>query len=201
MIRRFFLALCLTAATLPAHAVELVIAPSDAQQEAYIEALKTPGHALIMRHTLAPGHNDPSDFSVRECQTQRNLNDYGREQAVRIGGWLRERGVDPQFVYTSPWCRCIETAELMALAPVVQERGLRSFAENRSPKGETLARLRKLLASKANEQRPVIMVTHSSTIADLIGGLVGSGEGVVVKLSPDGQIQLLGRVLFGQERV
>lgn len=200
MIRRVFLALCLAFA-LPAHAVELVIAPSDAQQEAYIEALKTPGHALIMRHTLAPGHSDPADFNVSQCQTQRNLNDYGREQAVRIGAWLRERGVAPDVVYTSPWCRCIDTADLMALAPVVEERGLRSFADNLSPKSETLARLRAFLAANADSQTPLVMVTHSSTIADLIGGLVGSGEGVVVKLSPDGEIQLLGRVLFGQERV
>jgi len=200
MLRRAFLA-ALLAFTLPAHATDMVTAPTDAQQESHIEALKTPGHALIMRHALAPGHNDPGNFNLRLCHTQRNLDAVGRAQAVEIGNWLRERGVVPKEVHTSPWCRCIETAELMNLAPVVEERGLRSFAENRSPKSETLARLRAFLAENADSQQPLVMVTHSSTIADLIGGLVGSGEGVVVKLRPDGEIKLLGRVLFGQERM
>ena len=200
MLRRAFLA-GLLAFTAPAAAAELSISPSAEMQDRYIEALKTPGYALILRHALAPGHNDPGNFDLRNCSTQRNLDAAGRAQAVAIGAWLRARGVTPDAIYTSPWCRCIETAELMAMGPVIEERGLRSFAENRSPKSETLSRLRKFLAARVDTPRPLVMVTHSSTIADLIGGLVGSGEGVVVKLLPGGEIQLLGRVLFGQERV
>lgn len=200
MLRRTFIA-ALMMLTAPAQAAGLIASPTDAIQESYIEALKTPGHALIMRHALAPGHNDPSDFTVGNCGTQRNLDAVGRAQAVEIGAWLRERGVAPEVVHTSPWCRCVDTAELMDLAPVVNERGLRSFAENQSPKAETLARLRAFLAENAGTETPLVLVTHSSTIADLIGGLVGSGEGVVVKLGADGEIKLLGRVLFGQERM
>jgi len=188
-------------AAYPVSAAGLIVSPSDAVQESYIEALKTPGHALILRHALAPGHNDPADFNVKVCGTQRNLDDVGRAQAVRIGEWLRERNVVPKVVHTSPWCRCIETAELMALGPVETHSGLRSFAENRSPKGETLAKLRAFLAENAGSETPLVLVTHSSTIAELIGGLVGSGEGVVVKLKPSGEIMLRGRVLFGQERM
>lgn len=200
MLRRFFIAAALIASA-PLHAAEFVISPSPEIQESYIEALKTPGHALILRHALAPGHNDPAGFDLRNCSTQRNLDDAGRAQAAAIGTWLRARGVRPEAVFTSPWCRCIETAELMAMGPVIEERGLRSFAENRSPKSETLSRLRKFLGAHSNSKAPLVMVTHSSTVADLIGGLVGSGEGVVVKLSSEGEIMLLGRVLFGQERM
>lgn len=200
MLKRFLIA-AIVAVSLPVHAAGLIVSPSDTVQESYIEALKTPGHALIMRHALAPGHNDPADFDVKVCGTQRNLDDVGRAQAVQIGDWLRERGVAPAKVHTSPWCRCIETAELLALAPVENEAGLRSFAENRSPKAETLDKLRAFLAENAGSKTPLVMVTHSSTIAELIGGLVGSGEGVVVRLESGGEIRLLGRVLFGQERM
>lgn len=200
MLRRFVIG-ALLAMTLPAGASDLVISPSAENQESFIEALKTPGHALILRHALAPGHNDPADFDLSNCETQRNLDATGQDQAATMGEWLRDRNVAPRVVYTSPWCRCVETAELMALGPVIEERGLRSFAEDRSPKSQTLARLREFLAENADSERPLVMVTHSSTIADLIGGLVGSGEGVVVKLKPDGEILLLGRVLFGQERM
>jgi phosphohistidine phosphatase SixA len=200
MLRRIFLA-GLLALTTPVHATGLITEPSAEVQEQYIQALKTPGHALIMRHALAPGHNDPSTFVLGRCSTQRNLDDVGRAQAVAIGEWLRARGVAPAAVHTSPWCRCVETAELMAMGPVVTERGLRSFAQRLSPKDATLDRLRDFMAENSGSQTPLVMITHSSTIAELIGGLVGSGEGIVVKLLPDGEIKLLGRVLFGQERM
>lgn len=200
MVRQFLIAI-VAAMTFTAQASANATAPSTAAQESYIAALKMPGHALILRHALAPGHNDPADFDLNNCSTQRNLDDVGRAQSVAIGNWLRSRDVTPEKVYTSPWCRCIETAELMDLAPVETQAGLRSFAENRSPKSETLAKLRAFMARNAASKAPLVMVTHSSTIADLIGGLVGSGEGVVVKLKPSGEIELLGRVLFGQERL
>lgn len=199
--RRVFFGAALAMLSFAAQAAELVVAPTDAQQERMIEALKTPGHALILRHALAPGHNDPAVFDLRRCSTQRNLDDVGRAQAVKIGDWLRARGVKPAAVHTSPWCRCVETAELMALGPVVEEAGLRSFAQQLSPKTATLARLKEFLAENASSPTPVIGVTHSSTIAELIGGLVGSGEGVVVKIQPDGDVRLLGRILFGLERM
>ena len=178
-----------------------VLDPTAAEQEAYVRALRTPGHALLLRHTLAPGHGDPADFDVSNCSTQRNLSAEGRAQAVKVGAWLKARGVRPAQVHSSPWCRCLETARLMDLAPVVVEPGLRSFAQQLSPKGKTMAALRRFIAESAGNADPMILVGHSSTFAELLGGLLGSGEGMVVRLREDGQVDRVGRVLFGMERV
>ena len=36
------------------------------------------GTVMFMRHALAPGMGDPDNFSINNCNTQRNLDDTGR---------------------------------------------------------------------------------------------------------------------------
>jgi hypothetical protein len=36
------------------------------------------GKVLLIRHALAPGSGDPSNFRIGDCSTQRNLSDEGR---------------------------------------------------------------------------------------------------------------------------
>jgi hypothetical protein len=75
------------------------------------DALKKSDYVLLMRHALAPGFGDPSGYNLQDCKTQRNLDSKGREQAQRIGQWLKTQGVNQALVFSSAWCRCKETAE------------------------------------------------------------------------------------------
>ena len=43
------------------------------------------GRVLMLRHALAPGFGDPSNFQLRDCSTQRILDEVGREQSRQIG--------------------------------------------------------------------------------------------------------------------
>ncbi len=175
--------------------------PTPEEQLASLAMLNTPGHALLLRHTLAPGHNDPADFSLRECHTQRNLDDVGREQAVKVGDWLRARGVTPKIVYSSQWCRCLDTAKLMGFKPIVEEISLNSIADMPGTEAEKLRKLRRFIGKLASKPGPAILVTHSTIGTHLMGGLLGSGEGAVIRMTPDGKATSIGRVLFGMERV
>jgi len=174
--------------------------PSPAEQDATIATLKTPGHALLLRHTLAPGHNDPSGFQLRACQTQRNLDDVGRAQAVEVGNWLRAKGVAPTTVYSSQWCRCLDTADLMGFEPIVEEVSLNSIADMPGTEAAKVARLRRFIAGLMTRPGPVILVTHSTIATHVMGGLLGSGEGAVIRIAADGTASSVGRVLFGMER-
>jgi 8-oxo-(d)GTP phosphatase len=89
-------------------------------------------HVLLLRHALAPGTGDPSGFQLEDCATQRNLSDAGREQARALGDRLRAAGVAEARVYSSRWCRCLETARLLELGPVEPEPALDSFFQRRS---------------------------------------------------------------------
>ena len=47
-------------------------------------------NVIFLRHALAPGYGDPSEFDISECKTQRNLNQEGRDQAISIGIRLKD---------------------------------------------------------------------------------------------------------------
>jgi hypothetical protein len=80
------------------------------------EALKSGGHAALMRHADAPGPGgDPPGFRLDDCSTQRNLSDAGRRQARARRRPVPERGIQGVPVYSSQWCRCLETARLLGL--------------------------------------------------------------------------------------
>ena len=66
------------------------------------DALKKSDHVLLMRHALAPGIGDPAAYTLKDCNTQRNLDGKGREQAQRPGQWLKAQGgrVKPRQINT-----------------------------------------------------------------------------------------------------
>ena len=83
----------------------LAFMASTAMANELADKLKLPNHALLMRHALAPGTGDPTGYSLTDCNTQRNLNAQGRQQATRIGQWLQRQGIEQAVVLTSPWLR------------------------------------------------------------------------------------------------
>ena len=77
------------------------------------DALRQGGVVILMRHAITePGTGDPPGFQVDDCTTQRNLSEQGRAQAQRFGTMLASRGVRPVAVFSSVWCRCIDTGTL-----------------------------------------------------------------------------------------
>jgi phosphohistidine phosphatase SixA len=164
--------------------------------EDLVSALKSAGGVLMIRHARAPGTGDPDDFTIGDCTTQRNLDDRGREQARRIGQWLRDRGIDSARVFSSQWCRCLETAELMSLGPVTPLPALNSFFERPRDREPNLAALRDFLAQQPADGELIVLVTHFVTISAVTGRGVSSGEGVVMRLKGDGGFEILGELDF-----
>ena len=103
-----------------------------AQSSDLAEKLRSGDHILLIRHTLAPGVGDPANYTLADCRTQRNLSQEGRQQAARLGEWLRKQGVAAADVYSSPWCRCKDTAELMQFGGFKVEPTLASFFDDMS---------------------------------------------------------------------
>ena len=91
------------------------------------DALETRGTVIFLRHALAPGFGDPTNFHVDDCATQRNLDLRGREQSKKIGNAFKSLDFATDTVHSSPWCRCLETAQLMDIGRVESFEGLSSF--------------------------------------------------------------------------
>lgn len=139
---------------------------------------------MMVRHAYAPGNGDPANFRIGDCSTQRNLNDEGRAQAERLGAYLRAQGIYHARVFTSQWCRCQETAELLKLGEVEEFTGLNSFYTVPARREEWLAETRNLLIQLGRQtDEPVIMVTHAVTISAIAGVSAGSGEAVLLDLN------------------
>ena len=171
--------------------------PASANEPDPLARLQQGGHALLLRHAIAPGFGDPPGFRLGDCTTQRNLDERGRAQAVAIGDALRARGIRDARVYSSQWCRCLETASLMRLGPVTPLPALNSFFERTQDRERSLAALRDFLAGQPADESPLILVTHHVNIQAVTGINVGSGEGVVLQLQPGEAPRLVGRLNIG----
>ena len=136
------------------------------------------GQILFMRHALAPGNGDPGNFEISVCATQRNLDDTGRQQARDLGTNMTKLNVTFGSVFSSQWCRCLETAALLKQGPVTELPGLNSFYQGIVPRAETLHNLRQFLNGLDTNHTPVLMVTHFVTISAVTGIGVSSGGAV-----------------------
>jgi broad specificity phosphatase PhoE len=159
-----------------------------------IERLDEGGYVLMLRHATAPGVGDPDDFRLGDCATQRNLSDAGRAEARRLGERLRAHGIASAAVYSSQWCRCLETAELLDLGPVEPLPALNSFFARPDDRAPHLAALRRFLADLPEDGPPVILVTHQVTISAMTGRGAVSGEAVVLTADGTGRPPVAGTI-------
>ncbi|WP_089938252.1 histidine phosphatase family protein [Candidatus Entotheonella palauensis] len=153
------------------------------------------GVAVLIRHALAPGFSDPPTFKLGDCSTQRNLSDTGRRQARQIGAMFRQRGVTIGNVYTSQWCRCRDTAELLELGPVTPLPLLNSFFETREREQEQTEALARFLKTTPISH-VIVLVTHQVNISALTGVYPASGEAVVVEAETSNALRVLGPLSF-----
>ncbi len=154
--------------------------------------LDGPDRIVLIRHAVAPGTGDPSNFRLGDCTTQRNLSPEGRAQAARIGARLRAAGLIDVHVYSSQWCRCLETGRHLDVGAVEELPALNSFFRAQHLEGEFLEAMRAWIAS-ADLTRPVVLVTHQVNITALTGISPASGEMLILRREPAG-LSLLARL-------
>ena len=172
-----------------------VPSPARAADDPAAALLAAGGVVLALRHARAPGTFDPPGFRLGDCSTQRNLDEAGRTQSRQLGAWFRARGLVPARVRSSPWCRCVDTATLAFGPP-------ETWAALGSPRGSTettsaehqRALRQALQAARGQAGRFEVWVTHMFVLADLVGGGVDSGEGLVLQADDAGRPQVLARL-------
>ncbi len=159
--------------------------------------LRRGGLTLLMRHgSTLPGLGDPPGFRVGDCATQRNLSPEGRDEARRVGERLKHERVRLARVYTSPWCRCRDTA-MLAFGRADDWEPLSSIFDLPERESDFSDRVKKRIALRARRDpgANVAMVTHNVNIAALTRLSVAPGEIVVVRAEGCCGIRTLGRIL------
>lgn len=155
------------------------------------ESLKTDGHIALLRHALAPGIGDPSAFQLDDCSSQRNLSDEGRAQAKQIGDRFRENGIAAAEVYSSQWCRCLDTAALLGLGTVKPLEAINSFFQDFERREGQTASLEKWIRSRTLKE-PIVLITHQVNITALTGNFAASGELIVVRVPEGAPLEVVG---------
>ena len=167
-----------------------------AQEAALLSALQSPGHLGLMRHSTAPGSDDPPNFRLGDCATQRNLSPGGGVQAAAIGDRLRGAGISSARVVSSQWCRCMDTSRLLAIGTVEELPSLNSLVSYPGQSGEmTRSLTRWILEQELSE--PTILVTHQVNIGALVGAYPDEGDIVVVQRTREGALRVIGTIAAG----
>lgn len=172
----------------------LSVAPGAyAQDDALLAALRSGGHVGLMRHARAPGSDDPPEFRLGDCATQRNLSAGGRAQAVQIGEFLRSHGFGALRIVSSQWCRCRDTAELLELGPVEELPALNSLVSYPRERNAMTAEARAWILAQ-DLSAPLLLVTHQINIGALVRQYPDEGEIVVVRPTAEGTLEVRGTI-------
>jgi phosphohistidine phosphatase len=137
---------------------------------------------LLVRHADA-GERDPARWPD---DTLRPITAKGRKIQGKVAKALREAGVAPEVVLTSPWLRAAQTAELLTqglcLAPPVPAPGLAADPD--------LGALDAAVGPRKS-QAVVALVGHSPWIEELAALLLsGSGDGLAIDFPKSGVLGL-----------
>ena len=183
--RHFFLAL-------PA----LSLAPNAFAAADLWPELRRGGLVIFMRHgATEKGLGDPPGYRLDDCSTQRNLSLEGREEARRVGERMKRERVPIARVYTSPWCRCRDTARI-AFGMVDDWEPLSSFFDFPDREPDYTDRVKKRIANLSHRDLHgnTVMVTHNVNIAALTKLSVATAELVVVRAEGCCGMRTLGRI-------
>ncbi len=147
--------------------------------ENIVNQLKDGGKIVMIRHAYAPGNGDPSNFSIQDCSTQRNLSKRGIEQSKIIGKFFYENKIPIDTVLSSEWCRCKDTA-FYAFRYFKTKSFLNSFYDTRFKKNKNkqIIELKKYI-KRWNGKKNLILITHYVVIDELLGVSSNSGEIIV----------------------
>lgn len=156
------------------------------------------GYTILMRHARAPGSGDPPGFELDDCSTQRNLSDRGRQSARRIGAQFAARAATISTVYSSRWCRALDTARLAfgddRVEPLPDLDSLSGDASQAEAQTEAVRQRIRAFSGSANQ----VMVTHPDNIKALTGIVPREGEAIIVAPAAEGEegLRVVGRLLL-----
>jgi phosphohistidine phosphatase SixA len=169
--------------------------PSQAADE-FWTAVKKPGAIVLLRHAYAPETPPDTDLTnLKNCATQRNLDETGRAQARRIGDAFRKNGIKRLAIHSSQYCRSLETARLLNLGPVKELAVLNQefFAKPIALREATNHSKQFMKGLPARQS--ALLVSHVSNIQAIAGVNLTSGEMAVVRIDAAGEVTVAGRLL------
>lgn len=162
---------------------------------ALMKELQKGGHIIYFRHgaTNDHGEKDVSDADLDDCARQRNLSDAGQAQTKEIGAAFKALRIPVGEVYSSPYCRCLDTARNI-FGKAAKNKALHFAIHLRTTDRTSITtQLLALLAKVPPQGTNTALVSHTANLQEAVG-IWPKPEGVahVFKPSGDGTFTYVG---------
>jgi phosphohistidine phosphatase SixA len=174
-------------------AAPAIAAPDALGGRTLLAALKSGGFVLYFRHASTDfGQNDDQMTGYENCARQRNLTDAGRAEARAIGSAIKRLGVPVGDVLASPFCRTMETAQL------IFDRAVATPAVRGGPASapaERYTELRRLLATAPPAATNIAIVSHGNPFRAISSEpYLAEGEAAVIRPLGNDQFHIVARI-------
>ena len=187
----------LVGALVSALAVSLVTGASAAPGPDLTRNLRAGGLVVVLRHAATDfSKPDQNPVVVADCATQRNLSAQGRADARTVGRGVRRLGLPVGQVFSSVYCRTLETARLAFGRATVHPALLNTIAAEHDAAWRTQIRnARRLLGTKPAPGKLTVLVTHNIVVQETTGQTLEEGEAIVFRPLGSSRFRVVGRVM------
>lgn len=133
-----------------------------------IKALQQGGYILYIRHA-ATDHSqqdiDLSDLSL--CDLQRNLSQQGKDESRMLGEALNKLKINVDDIFTSPYCRCVDTAKIAFGRYHIVNDLRATFATNEAESTRLVGVLKELLSKPPKQGFNTVIIGHTANLREL----------------------------------
>ena len=135
-----------------------------------VSALQSGGHIIYMRHSITEHALENKVTEVLgDCSQQRNLSAEGRALATIIGNAMTQLAIPIGQVYSSPYCRAKDTADLtFKQFDVVSDLAF-SFRKGEHESRQLGEKLRAMMLKTTLTADNTVFVGHTSNLRDGLG--------------------------------
>lgn len=168
------------------------IASAEVSDVSLVKKLRQGGYVILVRHSIASNTQVDTDFkNLTNCKTQRNLTEEGRELAAAIGKAYRSLNLPTGKIYSSFFCRCVDTANLAFGKPETLLELSSFMRETDEEQKRRVKELNRLLKTPPEPKTNNILVTHSIMLFRASSTRLYEGQAAVFLPLPDGRFQFI----------
>ena len=158
--------------------------PQYTDEGSVIKDLIKGGFVIYLRHHETERNQEDTDKkNLKNCKTQRNLSERGRQGSREIGQAFRKLGIKVSKVLSSPYCRCVDTAKI-AFDKVEINNDLHfSIGESKKERTRRSASLNQMLRTPPPNGTNTVIVSHTANLKEAVG-IWPKPEGVIHVFKP-----------------
>ena len=152
-----------------------------------ISLMQKGGYVIYLRHGATDHAQNDKDLSdLRECSNQRNLSKLGKQQSRSLGESFKLLDIKLDQIYSSPYCRCVDTA-LYAFNRVQIDEDMRaSFATDKADTEFLKKHLTQQLKQQPSPGFNRLLVGHTANLRE-VTDVWPKPEGVMHIFKPLGE--------------